>query len=111
MSLLDDLRAVVGADQVLSGGDLSAWEIDWRRRYRGRALAVVRPADTAQAAAVVRACARHGASLVPQGGNTSMVGGATPPADGSALILSLRRMNRIRSIDPAAGLAVVEAGV
>ena len=60
---------------------------------------------------MVRLAGEHGVPLVPQGGNTSMVGGATPPADGSALILSLRRMNRIRNIDPAAGLALAEAGV
>ena len=55
--------------------------------------------------------APHGVALVPQGGNTSMVGGATPPADGSALILSLRRMNRIRSLSAEDDLAVAEAGV
>ena len=60
---------------------------------------------------MVAAAARHRVALVPQGGNSSMVGGATPPADGSALILSLRRMNRMRSVDAAAGLAVAEAGV
>ena len=110
MSLLDDLRAVVGADQVLSGGDLSAWEIDWRRRYRGRALAVVRPADTAQAAAVVRACARHGASLVPQGGNTGLVGGSVPDDSGTQVLLSLSRLASIRGIDTDNLTITVDAG-
>ena len=62
-ALLDALRALVGAQQVLTDGDLSAWELDWRRRYRGRALAVVRPGDTAEVAAVVAACAQHGAPV------------------------------------------------
>ncbi len=74
-TLLDRLRELLGDEQVLVDGDLSAWELDWRRRFRGKALAVVRPADTAQVAAVVRACAAHGASVVPQGGNTGLVGG------------------------------------
>ena len=99
MTLLDDLRTALGAEQVLIDGDLSAWEIDWRRRYRGRALAVVRPADTAQVAAVVRACARHGASLVPQGGNTGLVGGSVPDGSGTQVLLSLQRMNRVREVD------------
>ena len=64
-TLLDELRAAVAAEQVLTEGDLSAWEVDWRRRYRGRALCVVRPGDTLEVAAVVRACARHGATTRP----------------------------------------------
>ena len=110
MSLLDDLRAAVGADQVLSDGDLSAWEIDWRRRYRGRARAVVRPADTAQVAAVVRVCARHGASLVPQGGNTGLVGGSVPDVSGTQVLLSLSRLATIRHIDTDNLTLTVDAG-
>ncbi|WP_147037181.1 FAD-binding oxidoreductase, partial [Sphingomonas aquatilis] len=91
--------------------DIAPWTIDWRQRFRGTAPALLAPASTAEVAAVVAAAARHRVALVPQGGNSSMVGGATPPADGSALILSLRRMNRMRSVDAAAGLAVAEAGV
>ena len=83
-ALLHALRACVGAEQVLVDGDLSAYELDWRRRFRGRALAVVRPADTAQVAAVLRLCAAHGVSLVPQGGNTGLVGGGVPDASGHA---------------------------
>jgi FAD/FMN-containing dehydrogenase len=110
MTLIDELRAAVGADQVLSGGDLSAWEIDWRRRYRGRALAVVRPADTAQVAAVVRACALHGASLVPQGGNTGLVGGSVPDDSGTQVLLSLSRLATIRGIDTDNLTITVDAG-
>ncbi|OYT99288.1 MAG: hydroxyacid dehydrogenase [Burkholderiales bacterium PBB1] len=110
MSLLDDLRDAVGADQVLSDGDLSTWEIDWRRRYRGRALAVVRPADTAQVAAVVRACVQHGASLVPQGGNTGLVGGSVPDDSGTQVLLSLSRLATIRGIDTDNLTITVDAG-
>ena len=74
-ALLQALRDAVGADQVLSEGDLSAYELDWRKRFRGRALAVVRPADTAQVAAVLRACAAHGASVVPQWAAAVAAGG------------------------------------
>jgi FAD/FMN-containing dehydrogenase len=110
MALIDELNSAVGAAQVLTEGDLSAWEIDWRRRYRGRALAIVRPADTLEVAAVVRACARHGASIVTQGGNTSLVGGSVPDASGTQVVLSLKRMARIRDIDEPNLTMTVEAG-
>ena len=110
MTLLDDLRAAVGADQVLTEGDLSAWEVDWRHRYRGRALAVVRPADTAQVAAVVRTCVQHGASLVPQGGNTGLVGGSVPDGSGTQVLLSLSRLATIRAIDTDNLTITVDAG-
>jgi FAD/FMN-containing dehydrogenase len=109
-SLLRALREAVGSDQVLTEGDLSAWELDWRKRFRGRALAVVRPADTAQVAAVLRACATHGASVVPQGGNTGLVGGGVPDASGTQVLLSLTRLNRIRAIDRANLTLTAEAG-
>jgi FAD/FMN-containing dehydrogenase len=108
--LLPALRGCVGDAHVLAGGDLSAWELDWRRRFRGRALAVVRPADAAQVAAVVRACAEHGASLVPQGGNTGLVGGGVPDDSGTQVLLSLTRLNRIRGLDAANLTITAEAG-
>ncbi len=110
MRLIDELRAVVGAQQVLSEGDLSAWEIDWRGRYRGRALCVVRPADTREVAAVVRVCAQHGAGIVAQGGNTGLVGGSVPDASGTQVLLSLARMNRIRELDALNLTLTVDAG-
>ena len=109
-ALLDALRAAVGADHVLTEGDLSAWELDWRKRYRGRALAVVRPASTVEVAAVVRACAAHGTGLVPQGGNTGLVGGGVPDASGRQVLLSLQRLNRIRELDHANLTLTAEAG-
>jgi FAD/FMN-containing dehydrogenase len=110
MSLLEALSDTVGAAHVLTGDGLEAYELDWRKRLRGRALAVVRPASTAQVAAVVRDCAAHGASLVPQGGNTGLVGGSTPDASGTQVVLSLTRMNAIRALDVANLTMTVDAG-
>jgi FAD/FMN-containing dehydrogenase len=104
------LRALVGAANVLHEGDLSAWEVDWRRRWRGRALAVVRPGSTAEVAAVVERCAAQGVSIVPQGGNTGLVGGGVPDATGSQVVLSLARMNRVRGIDRANLTLTADAG-
>jgi len=92
-------------------GEMAPWLADWRGRYRGAAAAMLSPASREETAELVRLCAEAGVALVPQGGNTSMVGGATPDASGAALIVSTRRMNRIRALDPAAGLAICEAGV
>ena len=108
---LDALRAVLGVAHVLhQPQDLAPYLTDWRKRYTGQALAVVLPGDTAQVAAVVQLCALHGVGVVPQGGNTGLVGGATPDDRGEQIVLSTRRLNRIRSIDPAAGVLVAEAG-
>ena len=110
MSLLDTLRDAAGSANVLVDGDLSAWELDWRKRFCGRALAVVRPGSTAEVAAVVRACATHGVGIVAQGGNTGLVGASVPDASGTQVLLSLRRMNRIRQIDAANMTLTAEAG-
>jgi len=96
---------------VTDAADIEPWLTDWRGRWHGRTDAILQPGSTEEVAAMVALASELGVALVPQGGNTSMVGGATPPEDGSALILSLRRMNRIRSIEPGAMRAVVEAGV
>jgi FAD/FMN-containing dehydrogenase len=108
--LVQALRAALGEAQVLTAGDLSAWEVDWRKRYRGRALAVARPGSTAEVAAVLRACAAHGAGVVPQGGNTGLVGASVPDASGTQVLLSLARLNRIREIDGANLTLTAEAG-
>jgi FAD/FMN-containing dehydrogenase len=110
VTLLDDLRAAVGGSQLLVGDDCAPYEVDWRKRYHGRALAVVRPGSTAEVAAVVAACRAHGASLVPQGGNTGLVGGSVPDPSGQQVLLSTMRLNRIRSIDAANLTMVAEAG-
>ena len=109
-ALIEQLRAIVGAGNVLTEGDLTVWEQDWRKRERGKALAVVRPANTQQVAAVVKACAAVGTSIVPQGGNTGLAVGSTPDASGTQVLLSLQRMNAIRATDAANLTMTVEAG-
>ncbi len=108
--LLTGLRNALGDAQVLVDGDLSRYQHDWRKRYRGRALAVVRPADTREVAEVVKLCARHRAGIVAQGGNTGLVGGSVPDGSGTQVLLSLSRLNRIREIDPANLTLTAEAG-
>ncbi len=110
MSWLAEVRAIVGAANVIDGGDLAAYELDWRKRFRGRALAVVRPASTEEVAAVVRACATHRVPIVAQGGNTGLVGASVPDASGTQALLSLTRMNRVRAIDAANLTMTVDAG-
>jgi len=109
-ALVDALRQAIGAPHVLTGDGLEAYELDWRRRYHGRALAVARPASTEEVAAIVRLCAQHSASLVPQGGNTGLVGGSVPDGSSTQVVLSLRRMHRIREIDAANLTMTVDAG-
>ena len=112
--LLHTLGGIVGATHVLThddpGADLSAWEQDWRKRSRGRALAVVRPGNTAEVAAVVKACVAAGVSIVPQGGNTGLVVGSVPDDSGTQIVLSLTRMNAVRDLDGANLAMTVEAG-
>jgi len=91
--------------------EIEPWVSDWRGRVHGVAPAMLAPASTEEVAAIVRLASEYRVSLVPQGGNTGMAAGATPPADGSALLLSMRRMNRIRSISAESRLAIGEAGV
>ena len=113
-ALIAQLRSIVGPANVLThedpATDLSAWELDWRKREHGRALAVVRPASTAEVAAVVKACVAAGTAIVPQGGNTGMVVGSTPDASGTQVVLSLTRMNRVRALDGGNLTITVDAG-
>ena len=106
-----ELGAIVGPRGLLVGEDTAAYAEDWRRLYQGRTPAVVRPANTEEVAAVVRACAASRTPLVPQGGNTSMVGGASPRENGQDVVLSLSRMNRVRDVDPLDMSMIAEAGV
>ena len=109
---IEAVRARLGPKSALTdASEIEPWLSDWRGRWHGRSAAILQPHSTDEAAAMVALAAESGVALVPQGGNTSMVGGATPPEDGSALILSLRRMNRIRLIDRGSSRVVAEAGV
>ena len=110
--LLERLSAVLGPKGLTrDGAEMAPWLEDWRKRYRGEAIGMASPASTQEVAEVVRLCAAAGVSIVPQGGNTGMAGGATPSEDGRSLLLSMRRMDRIRSISPQSNSAVCEAGV
>ena len=111
MSLpLEELRSAVGAEHVLVDRDLTAsYERDWTGRFGGPAGCVVRPADTAQVAAVVRACADAGTPLVTQGGNTGLLGGGVP--SGGEVVLSLRRLTQLGEVDRGSGQLTAGAGV
>jgi FAD/FMN-containing dehydrogenase len=110
--VLGGLAQIVGAAHVVTDPDLIAGHVvEPRGLYRGKALALVRPASTQETAQVVALCNRSRTPLVPQGGNTGLVGGQTPDSTGSEIILSLRRMSRIREIDPDANVMIAEAGV
>ncbi len=105
----DRLRGIVGASRVLTqADDVAPFCTDWRGRYTGNARCVVLPGSTEEVAAVVGACADAGASVVPQGGNTGLCGGATPI--GGEVVVVLTRLNRIRAIDPDNNSITVEAG-
>ena len=110
--LIDELHNTLGAGGVLTqAADVAAYVEDWRGRYRGPVAAVVLPGSTEQVAAIVRTCSRHGVPVLPQGGNTSLSGGAVPPAAGvPPVVVSLQRMRRIRSIDAANNTITVDAG-
>ena len=110
--MIDALRAAVGDDHVLVDADVRAsYETDWTRRFTGTALAVVRPGSTDEVAAVVRVCAARGVGIVPQGGNTGLVGGSVPGAGGDAVVVSLTRLTRVDPVDELAAEVTVGAGV
>lgn len=116
MSTADDF--IAAASELLGERGLTRdpqliepWLTDWRGRFTGRALALASPASTAEVSALLRLCAQHGVPVVPQGGNSGMCGGATPDGTGDAIVLSLRRMNAIRRLDPKAREITCEAGV
>lgn len=112
---IDRLTAIVGKANCLTGeNDKAPYTIDYRKVHSGQALAVVRPADTQQVSQVMSYCYDHGIAVVPQGGNTSLLGGAVPTSDDGGIhciVLSLSRLNKVRSIDPTNDTMVVDAGV
>jgi FAD/FMN-containing dehydrogenase len=112
VNALSELRSILGPKGYSDDQDvISPWLTDWRGRFTGAAAALLSPATTQEVAAIVRIAAKYRLSLVPQGGNSGMVAGATPNSSGNQLILSMRRMNNITAIDADAGLISCEAGV
>ncbi|HYH19939.1 MAG TPA: FAD-binding oxidoreductase [Azospirillum sp.] len=111
-ALLDRIRSIVGDKGLLTdASDMAGYLTEARGRFKGNSPAVVRPATTEEVAAVVKACAEAGVPIVPQGGNTSLVGGSIPYEEGREIVLSLSRLNRIRDIDPLNYTMTVDAGV
>ncbi len=110
MTLLQSLIECLGPSNVLTGADAQPYLTDWRQYSTGCAVAVVRPASTDEVAAVVKLCAKYRAPIVPQGGNTGQVAGATPDRSGTAVVVNMQRMNRIRDIDVDNETMTVEAG-
>jgi FAD/FMN-containing dehydrogenase len=110
-TLIERLAAIVGGPGLITDAhDMEPYVVDWRRWYRGRTPAVVRPASTEEVSAVVKLCAETGTGVVPQGGNTGMCGGATPSAAGNEIVLALGRMNRIRELDTLNNTITADAG-
>ncbi|WP_395665578.1 FAD-binding oxidoreductase [Methylocella sp.] len=110
-ALLDRFRAIVGAANVLTGEDAAPFLVEPRGLYRGRALAALRPGSTAEVSALLKLCAETGTPVTPQAGGTGLVGGQVPDESGRGIVLSLRRMNTLREIDPASNVMTVEAGM
>ena len=111
-SFLSAAAGLLGPRGLITDPELMApWLTDWRGRYTGQACALASPADASEVAAIVALCARFGVAIVPQGGNSGMSGGATPDDSGSALLLSLRRLNAIGVVDVAARQVTCGAGV
>ena len=112
--LLDALRAAVGPAHVLTDADLRAsYETDWTGRWHGEALAVVRPASTGEVVAALQACAAAGVVVIPQGGNTGLVGGSVPRAVSprAQVVVSMLRLRDLEPVDAVAGEVTVGAGV
>lgn len=109
---LQQMAAIVGPKGLTQSPDeLAPWLTDWRGRYTGAAIAMISPASTDEVSALVKIAATHQIALVPQGGNSGMVGGATPDKNGQSVILSLRRMNRIQEISAEDRLVICDAGL
>src|SRR3546814_11824496 len=108
---LEPFRAILGQRGIIEDADdIDPWVHDWRGCYHGRARAILSPVSTEEVAAVVAMVAEKNVTIVPQGANTSMVGCATPPAHGCALLLSLWRSNRTRSCSHCINIAIYEMG-
>lgn len=110
-AFVEQLAGIVGANQVLSTPDLmAAFVVDWTGRYRGDAICVVRTQSVTEVSAVLALCSVAGIPVVPQGGNTGLVGGSVPSSNSGAVVLSLTQMNSVGPVDPVTGHVSVGAG-
>ncbi|MGN1209862.1 MAG: FAD-binding oxidoreductase, partial [Duodenibacillus sp.] len=112
MDIISELKAIVGECHVLTDTqDTAGYLVDWTNRFHGKVLAVVRPASTEEVSRVMKLAYDTATPVVPQSGNTSLVGGGTPDESGRAILLSLSRMNKIEAVDAVNDTMTVEAGV
>ena len=110
-SFLEQLQQIIEEKYILvEDADTEPYLTDWRKRYTGKALAVVLPRTAHEVAQIVQLCASNQIAVVPQGGHTGFCGGATPDDSGKQIVLNLKRMNTIREIDVANQTITVEAG-
>ena len=108
---LERLKLIAGPSGWSDDPDtLAPYLVEWRSRFQGKTPLLLKPANTAEVAAIVRVCADAGVGIVPQGGNTGLVGAQIPNANGREILVSLSRMNRVRSVDPINNTLVAEAG-
>lgn len=111
-AILDRMAGIVGAKNIVTDADaMVPYLKEWRDLFRGKAQGIVRPGSTAEVAELVKLAVETGAKLVPQGGNTGLVGGQIPIAEGREIILSLQRLDKIRTVDTDGDTMIVEAGV
>jgi len=110
-TFLTELESILGKNYVLtSAADTTPYLTDWRKRYTGKALAVLLPGNVKEVAAIVKVCTKENIAIVPQGGHTGFCGGATPDASGNQVVLNLKRMNQVREIDASNQTISLEAG-
>jgi FAD/FMN-containing dehydrogenase len=110
-NLINQLTNILDAQYILlDDQDKAPYLTDWRKRFTGKALAVVLPCNSTEVAQIVKLCTEHRVAIVPQGGNTGFCGGATPDNTGTQIILNLKRMNQIREIDALNQTITLEAG-
>ncbi len=110
-ALVSAANAIVGPLGIITDhGDIAPYTLDWRGNYSGKTSLVVRPKNTQEVAAIVALCAGAGVAIVPQGGNTGLVGGSIPDDSGAQIVLSLKRMNKVRAVDTENNTMIVEAG-
>lgn len=111
-NILDKFAKIVGSKHVLTDpAEMRPFLTDWRGLYQGSAFAIVKPANTQEVSEIVRICASENIGIVPQGGNTGLVGGSIPFETGNEIVLSLKRLNQVREVDPLSDTMTVDAGV
>ena len=110
MSVIDTLTKIVGAENIIFGADTDSYLVDKRKKLFGKAVAVVKPANSKEVSEIVKVGIKYNIAIVPQGGNSGLMGGATPDNSGNSIVISLERLNKILDIDVENNTITVEAG-